>query len=272
MRRNDFVPPIVSDLVRRLRTREKLYASFHAARAACCDAYEDDSLVSVVYEKILRYKESIFRQQPFVCDTASTRTLIAVCLAARHDTVSVVDFGGACGTHYFVAKRILASHMNLKWHVVETSKMAARGRALEDGNLRFFDDLAVATEGLERVDLLLSSGALQYVPDPYRVLNAFVAARAEHIFLTRLGLSTTGQDVVTIQRSMLSSNGPGPLPPGMCDGHAQYPITFLRKEKVEQALAAAYSIEIQFDEDRHAYRVGDLSIDMYGYFGRRLPL
>jgi len=144
--------------------------------------------------------------------------------------------------------------------------MVSKAIKLEDGQLRFFDNLQEARNGFGRIDLVFSSGALQYVPRPYESLEQLIECRAKNIFITRVGLSTLSKELIVVQKSHLSANGPGPMPQGMRDGVVQYPVTFARKDKFEEILSQSYSINILFNEDKGAYQAANHSIDMYGYF------
>lgn len=119
--------------------------------------------------------------------------------------------------------------------------MAAEARDMEDGTLRFFDSIHEAKTELGKIDLLFTSGALQYVPDPYGTLEQLVDCGAERIFITRLPLAD--EEIVSVQTSHLRENGPGPLPSGFRDSSIRYPITFMREGKFEAILQSRYTIE-----------------------------
>lgn len=272
MKLKDFVPPIVVKLAKRKQSAS-LFTSYESALAACKSGYEEDDLVNVVYEKTRRYRDILITQRPLVSEINSLRTYTSVGLSlaiARKKELNVIDFGGACGAHYFLSKIVFGDRINLRWHVVETPKMVSKASGLSglgDGQLKFFDDLQKAKSGLGRVDLLFSSGALQYVPRPYEFLKQLTECRADNIFITRVGFSTLPKELVIVQKSNLSANGPGPMPEGMRDRVIQYPVTFARKDKFEEILSQNYTIKILFNEDKGAYLAGNHSIDMYGYFG-----
>ena len=279
MQLKDFVPPIIVKAAKRLkysvdngdRYGQKLYDSYESALALCKSGYEQNDLVSVVYEKTRLYRDLILSQHPFVSEISSLRTLVGLSLssrcALRGNKLNVIDFGGACGAHYFIAKRVFGDGIDLRWHVVETPNMVSRAIGLEDGRLKFFDDLEKAKAGVDHVDLVFSSGALQYVPRPYEFLEGLTECKADNIFITRVGLSTLPKELVIIQRSHLRENGIGPMPQGMQDGVAQHPVTFARKDKFEEILSRRYSIDILFNEDKGGYHAANQPVDMYGYFG-----
>lgn len=267
MQLKDFVPPIVVKLAKRKKQSHELYKSYENALDVCKSGYEENDLANVVYEKTRLYRDLLLMQHPFVSEITSLRTLVGLSLAIRGHELNVIDFGGACGAHYFISKSVFGERIRLRWHVVETPKMVSKAIGLEDGQLKFFDDLQKARNAIGRADLVFSSGALQYVPRPYEFLERLIECRADNIFITRVGFSTLPKELVIVQQSNLSANGPGPMPQGMRDGVVQYPVTFARKDKFEEILSQNYSINILFNEDKGAYQAASYSIDMYGYFG-----
>ncbi len=274
MQLKDFVPPILIRVIRVIRKTNaldsKLYGSYQEAALACSTyGYEQQALVNVVFEKTKRYRDLLHGQKPLEIDLTNVRTPIGLSLAIRYvaNEMRVIDFGGACGAHYFIAKALFAERIKLRWYVVETSAMARKGKELENDELRFFDDLSVAKTKIGEPDLVFSSGTLQYVPDPYMTLKDLTQCSARYIFLTRWGLTTGDKELVCVQEAKLSWNGPGPLPDGMADGVTRYPMTAARKDKVEQILKERYEIRMQFNEDKEAYRMDRHRVDMYGYFG-----
>ena len=267
MQLKDFIPPIVMKLARRSRQSQKIYDSYEDAQAVCKSGYEEDDLANVVYEKTKIYRDSLIKQHPFVAEITTLRTIVGLSLANRCNELNIIDFGGACGAHYFISKIILGERVKLRWHVVETPKMVSKAVALEDGQLKFFDDLQKARYAFDRVDLVFSSCALQYVPQPYQFLEKLIELRADNIFVTRVGLSTLSRELIVVQKSNLSANGPGSIPKGMQDSVVQYPVTFARKDKFEGIISQKYSIDILFNEDKGSYQAANHPIDMYGYFG-----
>jgi putative methyltransferase (TIGR04325 family) len=267
-----FVPPILLSVGRKPQhhaTAAPWYPSYAAALAACQGGYEEAQLIRTVYEKTRISRDILAAHTPPVCDRSALRTLVGLSLAVTKRDVHVLDFGGACGLHYFIARAFLGDRVRFQWHVVETPSMAAAAKDFEDGSLRFFESVPRATEALETVDLVFSSGALQYVPDPYATLRALTQCGAQALFLTRLGLTHQPAALITIQTSTLRTNGPGALPAGMPDGPVRYPVVFPSKETVEDILTHQYSLEICFEEETRAYVAGNMGIDMYGYFATR---
>jgi len=55
----------------------------------------------------------------------------------------------------------------------------------------------------------------------------------------------------------------------MPEGPVTYPLVVPSQEKVEEIIQRHYSLDIRFEEEQHAYSVGNMGIDMYGYFATR---
>jgi len=214
MHLKEFVPPIVVRGLKAIFVKketkegERIFNSYESAIAECKSGYEEDSLVTVVYEKTKRYRDAL-SQKPLRVDMSSLRTFVGLSLPNSGKNLNVLDFGGACGAHYFLAKSLFVDRVRLRWHVVETPKMVNIARNLETDELKFYDNLEKATNELGKIDIVFTSGALQYVPKPYEMLVKLTECGASSLFITRVGLSTLTNEFIVVQTSNLSSNGPG---------------------------------------------------------------
>jgi putative methyltransferase (TIGR04325 family) len=104
--------------------------------------------------------------------------------------INVLDFGGACGAHYFLARAVMPSSRRLKWLVVETPEMAQRAKdVFSSDELEFSSSLSDAADSIKRIDLLHTSGTLQSVDKPYDYLRILLSASASHILFNRLALT-----------------------------------------------------------------------------------
>jgi putative methyltransferase (TIGR04325 family) len=127
--------------------------------------------------------------------------------------------------------------------------MTRCAKILEDDSLRFFDNIEAAASHLGTIDVVLMSSSLQYTSDPLKALIELLKLRAKRVFITRTTFNHEGSRLITIQRSRLSSNGPGPLPPGIHDRDVFYPITFEPLAAVEQLISShGYRIRYRVTE------------------------
>ena len=247
------------------------HRSYDEALAACPQgAYEAEELVRVVVEKTRIAQARI--QQSRMLDAGAWRTVMAAGMAQHSGVLNVLDFGGAAGYHHAIAQLALSERVELRWCVVETPTMARLASPLAQPGLEFFDDVVAAAGALGRVDLVFTSSALQYCPDPLHTLTQLLNVGADKFFLTRTPLAEGDETVVTTQTSMLGANGPGPLPPGHTDKAISYPVSYVPRTRVEALIRQRYSIRFGMVEDGATLFSGGNAVNAhFGYLADRLP-
>jgi len=256
------------------RSRKAKYTTYTEALAACSkDGYENHEVVEVVTQKTLYYRDELNqRDKPAPINATNAYSLIGLLLSiAQEEQIHVLDFGGAAGAHYFLARSIVPKSTKLKWVVVETPAMTESASALlETDELHFTADLEEAGRWLDQIDLLHTSGALQCVPDPYEQLQQLINIKAQYMLLSRLGLTQGDHDVITIHKSQLSWNGPGPLPPGILDREVSYPFTFPQESMFRSMLNKSYEEMAVFEDTSGIFKVAEESIVGMGLLAKRL--
>jgi len=220
---SDFTPPVALAAMRKLfppAPPPKSYATYAEALADCPDGgYERPDLVEVVLKKTRRLCSDL---GAIPLTSAAAFSLCGLLGGSLGSDFRVLDFGGACGAHYFQARAMLPPTWRLRWVVVETPSMARAAKELSDDGLTFTTSVDKAATALQRVDVVHASAALQYVADPLATLEELLSVGAQRLLLNRLLLSR-GDAVIQVQESPLSSNGPGPLPDGIMDRRVRYP-------------------------------------------------
>jgi len=73
-----------------------------------------------------------------------------------------------------IAETILSSNYSINWNVVETPEMVNQAKQIAFGSCKFFDNINSARAGMNKIDLVFTSGALQYCPDPLLYLQKLV--------------------------------------------------------------------------------------------------
>lgn len=266
----DLAPPLLVKMLSRSLSPPRIFKTYQAALNACQGgAYENNDLVKVVVDKNLAYRTTL--QAGAVFDLETLRTLIAIGLAKSQDVLRVIDFGGGGGYHHTIARKALGPAAALRWNVVETTAMAQEARRMAGDGLKFFDSTADAVRDLGSVDIVFTSSALQYCPDPMAFLKQLVDADPACICITRTPFSDAADDIITVQTSRLSANGPGPLPAGYIDRALQYPITYTSRQAIERLLSDRYEIRFKTQEGAGVFRLPGASISMTGYFCIRRP-
>lgn len=248
------------------------YPSFAEAMKVCTrNGYENIDIVQVVLEKTKAYRDGLMRKSaPIQVNPSSAYSLCSVLMSTRAPEIRVLDFGGACGAHYFAARAVLPASVRLDWMVVETPEMARRaGEAMTGPELRFSSDLKTAAASFPRLDLLHTSGTLQCVDKPYEFLAMLLETPASYVLFNRLGLTKGDHEVITIHESWLSENGHGPLPAGFQDRRVRYPFVFPREAPFVEALLANHEIAAVFDDKSGIFPVENEPLFGLGLLARR---
>lgn len=256
------VPPVFVDLFRKNQITDT-FKSFESALASVRYGYENIELATVVVQKNIQLKEQIEanRQIKF----GDLRVIAAIGMTNRKK-VRVLDFGGGGGAHYFIAKAVLGNVIELDWSIVETEATVQQARVLETNHLKFFSSIEEAANHLKEVDLVYSSSALQYTPDPLITVKQLIALNAPKLFITRTPFTEGAEKIISKQVSLMSANGPGALPKNIKDKRIEYPITFVSKEKLRQILTNTYEIQFEIEEECNVFRIKNEPINYWGFF------
>ena len=280
MRLKDFVPPVIVNGLRKTRDRmrsahdqRRIFASHALAEEACGgqQGYQQKTLVEVVRRKTEIYRANLLAGGPKKPTIGDLQLLSAICLADVREPIRVIDFGGACGAHYFMARALLGDRRRLSWNVIETPAMVREARLLENEELKFFDSLDEAIRQLGGIDVLFSSCTLHYVPNPYETLRRLVGCGAKQLVLARLSVTTGPRERFVAQESALSKNGPGPLPAGFEDAKCKYPFTLLVRPKVEAIVTEHYRLTMEMPDASGAFPLDNEPIEGIGYVAERIP-
>jgi len=276
MKIKDFIPPVLYRIFIDPEKVEKrppdFFSTFMEAQQSCSGlGYEEDVLVRTVFEKTIILKAQLQDGEISFSDSM-TQTLLAVLLSSLRrgmkGRINIIDFGGACGAHYFQIRPFLPPDVQVDWVVVETHAMIGKARAIETNELHFVASLDEAKERLKNVDLFYSSGTIQYAPSPQTILEEIKACDPEFVFLNRLALSQS-TEMITIQETMLSANGPGTLPDGIEDRLCRYPITYFPKQTLEEILTCQYKILLRFNDVKTSMGSGKVIMNS-GYYLERI--
>lgn len=186
--------------------------------AAASQGYNDALLVDVVIRKTAALRDGR-RIDDILAGETLLPTIAGLAAAGNGQPLSVLDFGGAAGLHYLVAKQAFPQH-EFRWAVVETPLMTSVATRFADDELRFFTSIDDATRWLGAAALIHCVSALQYVPEPEAVLSRLVALGAPTMLWAKLMLAEQRQTFTQISR--LRDNGPGPLPADIDDREISY--------------------------------------------------
>ena len=120
--------------------------------------------------------------------------------------LAVLDFGGALGCTYYQCRDFLEGVKRLRGCIVEQANFADAGNEhFKTDKLLFFRDIEDARKACTP-NVVLFSGSLQYLPEPYAVLRQAIDCGANYIIIDRnpfiegdaslIGLQTTPRQIV----------------------------------------------------------------------------
>lgn len=140
----------------------------------------------------------------------------------------VLDFGGAFGSTYWQHKSLLQKLDVLSWNVVEQPRIVACGEdEFSTATLHFLPDIQSCATML--IDVVLFSSVLQYLENPYAVLEEVMALRPQVIIIDRTPFLEEGERI-TVQN----------VPPNIYP--ASYACRWLDKKRVTDVLESEYHL------------------------------
>lgn len=250
-----------SSLMKSKRITE--YKSFEEAMKHA-DGYETEILAKVVVAKGKKFAKQFSKTKQI--DLFSLRTFIGLASTLKSKKLTVLDFGGAAGTHYFIARSVLSKDIILDWRVVETSQMVqeAQKQGLENIELKFFSSIIDAV-GSSKINLVFASSSIHYTPKPYEFLRLLANIDADILMITRTPIDDV--PAVLLQHSALSDNGFGKIPSeiAISDKTISYPVSIMDRKIVEEILEKFGDIRLKVMEDKINYEISKKTYDMWGY-------
>ena len=238
----------------------KIFPSYSSAAAECGEGYYDADIAKVIAYRTAKWKDTV-KAEEWLWSDHVYNPVLAVGIAGTELTarpLRVLDFGGGCGIHYFFVR--LVFRQSLKWAIVETPIMAEHAAQVSEGAFEVYDNIAEAIVSLGSVDLVVTSGTVQYTPDPMVALDELIAIGAPYFMLARFPF--LDPSTISLQEGPLSANMEqfGPMPPGMMDRTIKCPITFAKYAIVKSKFEQAYDRLLTLPAPSANYRLGSQTI------------
>ncbi len=154
-------------------------------------------------------------------------------LNSKKSRLNIIDFGGSLGSTYFQNRANVGDKIS-NWCIIEQKEFVTEGKEnFEDGTLHFYDKVEDC-KYKEEVDLLILSSVLQYIREPFLLLNKLLASKPSGVFIDRTPF-VKGDDRITIQK----------VHPKIYK--ASYPCWFFNEMKFRNYFNKEYSVEFEFE-------------------------
>lgn len=174
------------------------------------------------------------------------------CATENEGKLHVIDFGGSLGSSYYQNRNFLSGLKEFSWSIVEQKHFVACGKEnFEDDVLKFFETIDLCFKD-RSPNVLLLSGVLHYLENPYAWIKKFCSLDIEYIIADLTPLLDS-DDRITVQN----------VSPQIYQ--ASYPCWLLNRLKVMEAFSEKYVSLAEFD----AYIGNNLSVngEKFGFSG-----
>jgi putative methyltransferase (TIGR04325 family) len=159
---------------------------------------------------------------------------IARVALARGGKVSVMDYGGAFGSSYRQCRAYLPELSSLKWNIVEQPLFVESGRQNFQTSDLQFDESIDSCLAKGTPDVVLLSSVLQYLRQPYELLDRIASLPIEYLVIDRHPCSLT-DELITVQT----------VPPNLYP--ASYPSWLFDCNHVASSLGKHYELLVEWE-------------------------
>lgn len=191
------------------------------------------SLMKVKKGEAIYERDSIlFEKVEYAWPLLANLLLIA---SVNKNYLNIIDFGGSLGTTYYQNIVYLKHLEYLKWNIVEQKHFVDCGKEyFEDLNLRFYYSIEECL-AVEKPDVIILSGVLMYLQNPYELLKKIVNYNFQWVLIDRTYISNKDRDILKIQNV---------FPPYY---KASYPMWFLNERKILSCFDKKYELISDFE-------------------------
>lgn len=161
--------------------------------------------VSTAIQKV-RNGEAVFERDGVLFDDEEYNTgllsglfFVATLLSGRGGQMSILDYGGGLGSTFFQNRKLFtAAGCDMQWNIIEQLPFVEEGRRTVP-EISFYDDVETFIVDKRHCDTILLSGFLQYVNEPYAMLDKILSLRAEFVLIDRMPLLYANKDRLCLQ-------------------------------------------------------------------------
>jgi putative methyltransferase (TIGR04325 family) len=227
------------------------------------EGYSNRLVARVVAEKTKQFRNTLSVKKELELGDLRASSFLVMAGTKSREELKVIDFGGACGYHYYICKSLIPNQ-RFDWRVIETESMVTEAQEIHHPNeLSFFTDTNLAVKDGWVPNAIFASSSIQYHEQPLLAWKNLLELQSDLVFITRTPLSMLTVPIISIQTSQLSANGPGPLPVEFEDVQIEYPITFTPKQEIiDLALRLGYRLNLTVLEDRGTVFAGRVPINI----------
>lgn len=219
--------------------------------------YDADSIFKKVTDAALTVNKGeacferdgyLFYEEEFDLELLSAFYMVAL----YEKDLKVLDFGGSFASTYIQNKRKIDNmKCNVAWNIIEQEHFVDFGRKnLESNNIRYYKSL----NEVNGYNIVLFSGALQYIENYLDILNNIFASGVKYIITDRIPISDENRICVEYVHEPIYE--------------AAYPVYVYREDDfIDMFERAGYRLESEWIKNRnYAYIANDKLIYEKSFF------
>lgn len=178
------------------------FATWEEGEAACDKyglGYQSDTIFEQVKAatQIVRNNEGVYEQDGIVYNKLLINyelmsSFMYIC--AKDGYLNVIDFGGSLGSTFFRYRNVF-SKLNVKWTVIEQKHFVDYGKEeVPEVQFKYYLE-----ECEDDSNVVLLSGVLSYLENPYEILDRIVSKKIKYIIVDEQAFSKEDVDIIRLQ-------------------------------------------------------------------------
>lgn len=168
--------------------------------------------------------------------------------------LAVLDFGGSLGSTYRQCRPLLEGLPDLHWSIVEQPNFVLLGRRKYETNILRFHESIQASLAERQPDIVLFSSVLQYLDEPFSILDEVMHSGAKSIVIDRTPVHEGLEDLFAVQK----------VPADIY--RASYPARIFNRGAFESSLSPRYKLVMEFDAIDADMTLGNHKVRFKGCF------
>lgn len=202
-------PPFIFEILKSVFSKQtKFYGKFdnwYDAKAECENGYDSNKILQKVFESSLKVKngEAIFERDSVLFDEIKyswpVTSSLMLAAALENGKLNVLDFGGALGSHYYQNNKFLNLLSKVQWNIIEQESFVRIGQThFQSETVKFYLTVSDCLV-YNNPNLVILSSVLQYLPEPWCILNEIIKINARVIVIDRTPYTNSLEEEVKIQ-------------------------------------------------------------------------
>ncbi len=217
-----------------------------------CTGYDKGHILKKIIDTTGKVKrgEAIYERDGIIYDNININfqllSTLLIIAGRNNNKLTLIDFGGSLGTSYYQNIKYLSHLTELNWCIVEQENFVYAGKDFfENEHISFYGSIEDCIAVHPNPNLLLLSSSLQYMSDPYDVINIIQSFKIPYLLFDFIAFNDGNRDRITIQY----------VPPVFYGIEVSYPCTFFSKEKLESQISNNYKKEFEFTVEPDKYYI-----------------